>query len=321
MSETMDIAAAARQLLSADNILLLCHKNPDGDTLGSAGGLCRALRAMDKACAVFCADPVHERYAYMGLEMFRGQFAPAFIVALDIAGQQLFGEAASEYKDNVDLCIDQHSTNSGYAAAMLLCPDAAATSEVVFDLVLERGAPIDGPIANCLYTGVSTDTGCFRYTNTTARTHRIAADLIGLGADLPTLNELLFENKSKSQLAIEQLALMSLEYHLGDACALISFTRDQISEIGADETDLEGISSLPRAIDGVRVGITMRQQRGGSYKISVRTKAGISAASICEGLGGGGHAQAAGCEVIGSLDNAKAAILAETQKALARFCP
>lgn len=318
MSEIVDINNVVSRLLRAENILLLCHKNPDGDTLGSAGALQWALSALGKNCAVFCSDAIHPRYAYMQLNLFKGQFVPGYIVAVDIAGPQLFGENAAEYVDKVDLCIDHHSSNSNYAAAMLLDDAAAATCEVIYEIVVAMGVPIDERIANCLYTGVSTDTGCFRFANTTAGTHRVAARIIDLGADIRMLNELLFENKSKRQLAVEQLAMSTLEYHFGDKCALICFTRDELDEIGANETDLEGITSMPRSIDGVLVGITMRQQPSGSYKISVRTKVGINATAICERLGGGGHPQAAGCEIIGGLENAKAAVLAEAEKELVK---
>ena len=299
MSEILDIARVAKLLAEAENILILCHKNPDGDTLGSAGGLYWALKAMGKTAAVFCSDPIHERYAYMGLELFRGQFKPAYIVAVDIAGQQLFGEAAAQYADKVDLCIDHHGSNSGYASAMLLDDTAAATCEIVYDLIPAMSVDIDARMADCLYTGVSTDTGCFKFANTTARTHRVAAGLIDLGADLKMLNELLFENKSKQRIAIEQLALSTLEYHYDDTCALIVLTREQINAIGADDTDLEGITSMPRSIGGVLAGLTKRQQPSGSYKISVRTKVGLDACAICEGLGGGRHKQAAWCYIIG----------------------
>lgn len=316
MSEIIDITGVVSRLMRAENILILCHKNPDGDTIGSAGALHWALQAMGKTSAVFCSDPIHERYAYMELELFKGQFVPGYIVAVDIAGQQLFGDASAQYADKVDLCIDHHGTNSGYATAMLLDATAAATCELIYELVVALGVQVDKRIAACLYTGVSTDTGCFKFANTTARTHRVAARLIDLGADILTLNELLFENKSKQQLGVEQLALTSLEYHYGDKCALVALTRDELDIIGADDADLEGITSLPRSIEGVLIGVTMRQQVSGSYKISVRTKVGINATAICERLGGGGHAQAAGCEIIGGLENAKAAILAEVEKEL-----
>lgn len=321
MSEMINMTDVVSRLMRADNILILCHKNPDGDTLGSAGALYWALRSFDKTAAVFCSDRIHERYAYMELELFYDQFVPKYVVAVDIAGVQLFGEKASKWAEKVNLCIDHHGSNSGFADAMWLDATAGSTCEMIYDLLVDMGVDIDTRIANCLYTGISTDTGCFKFANTTARTHRVAARLIDLGTEIIMLNELLFKNRSKQRIAIEQMALSSLEYHYDGCCALICLTREMIETTGADETDLEGITSLPRSIEGVLVGITMRQQPSGSYKLSARTKVGYDATEIVRGLGGGGHKQAAGAEIIGGLDYAKKAVLAEVGKVLKDHSP
>ena len=230
----------------------------------------------------------------------------------------LFGDSIAEYTRRIDMCIDHHPSNSGYADCMLLDGDAAATAEIIYELLTAIGTEITPTIADCLYTGLSTDTGCFKVANTTAGTHEIAAKLITAGASLVKLNNILFESKSRSRLAIERLALESLEYSFGGRCATVYLTKEQIAETGADGTDLEGITSLPRMIEGVEVGITIRQQPTGSYKVSVRTVTGVDASAICAHLGGGGHKQAAGCELLGSLDNAKAALLTEVEKALCK---
>lgn len=319
MSEILQLAEAISRLLKADNILLLCHKNPDGDTVGSAMALCHVLKSLGKTVAVLCADPIPSRYAYMQLCLFEeGDFEPHFVVAVDVAGIQLFGDSIAEYTRRIDMCIDHHPSNSGYADCMLLDGDAAATAEIIYELLTAIGTEITPTIADCLYTGLSTDTGCFKFANTTARTHEIAAKLITAGASLVKLNNILFESKSRSRLAIERLALESLEYSFGGRCATVYLTKEQIAETGADGTDLEGITSLPRMIEGVEVGITIRQQPTGSYKVSVRTVTGVDASAICAHLGGGGHKQAAGCELLGSLDNAKAALLTEVEKALCK---
>ncbi len=318
MSEVLDLAAVMARLLRAENILLLCHKNPDGDTLGSAGALYHALAAIGKTVAVLCADPIPPRYDYMQLGLFTGQFDPKYVVAIDVAGIQLFGDAVKPYADRVDLCIDHHPSNSGYADAMLLDGSAAATAEIIYELLRTMNAEITPTVAACLYTGVSTDTGCFKFANTTARTHQVAASLIEAGADIVRLNAVLFESKSKSRLAIERKALESLQYYFGGQCALVCLTKEQIADAGADGTDLEGITGIPRAIEGVKVGVTMRQQPTGSYKVSVRTVPGVSASDICRRLGGGGHAQAAGCEILGSQENARQALLDEVEKVLCK---
>lgn len=318
MTELLKIEETVSRILKEDGILLLCHKNPDGDTLGSAAALFHALRSLDKQTAVLCADAIPEMYQYMQIETFKQQFEPQYIIAVDVAGIQLFGDAVSEYTQQVDLCIDHHSSNSGYADGTLLDGTAAATAEIMYELIPMLGVEITPLIADCLYTGLSTDTGCFRFSNTTVRSHQIAAGLMELGARMEDLNEILFESKSKGRMAAERMALDSLEYYYDGRCALIALTKEQIVESGVAASELEGLTSLPRMIEGVEVGITIRQQPGGSYKISVRTTRGVDACAIARRLGGGGHTRAAGCELEGTLENAKAAIVAEAGRELTR---
>ena len=318
MTELLQMEEAVSMLLKAEDILLLCHKNPDGDTVGSAAALYHALRALGKQAAVLCADGIPSTYEYMEIGVFRGQFEPRFIAAIDVASIQLFGDPIREYTHRVDLCIDHHGSNSGYALSTLLDDTAAATAEMLYELIPMLGTQITPMIADCLYTGLSTDTGCFRFSNTTVRSHKVAAGLIELGARLEELNAILFESKSKGRMAAERVALDSLEYYHNGRCALIALTKEQIAESGVAPSDLEGMTSLPRMIEGVDVGITIRQQPGGSYKISVRTTKGVDACAIARRLGGGGHTRAAGCELEGTLENTKAAIVAEVEKELAK---
>ncbi|MDD3429729.1 MAG: bifunctional oligoribonuclease/PAP phosphatase NrnA [Oscillospiraceae bacterium] len=321
MSEILDIAAVVERLLKVDNILILCHKNPDGDTIGSAGALFWALKALGKNVMVLCSDEIPARYNYMNIAVFDDSYSPEYIVAVDVAGMQLFGDVTVSWAENCHLCIDHHPSNSRYADAMLLDGNAAATAEVMYDLLVAMGVQITPIIANCLYTGIATDTGCFKFANVTPRTHTTTAKLMEAGAEYVMLNELLFESKSRRRLAIERIALESLEYHFDDTCALVVLTKEQIAETGADGTDLEGITSMPRTIEGVKVGITMRQQPTGSYKVSVRTSTGVNACAICARLGGGGHHRASGCEIIGGLQNAKAALLTEVERELKNPTP
>ena len=318
MTEQLNVQQMAEKLLAADNILILCHKNPDGDTVGCGSALYYALLALEKHAAVLCADPIPGRYAFTNPRLFKGEFEPQIVVAVDVASVQLFGEGngVPQYTRHVDLCIDHHAGNSGYAEFTLLDGSAAAAAELLYEVISAMRVEITPHIADCLYTGLSTDTGCFKFANTTARTHEIAAKLITAGASLVKLNNILFESKSRSRLAIERLALESLEYSFGGRCATVYLTKEQIAETGADGTDLEGITSLPRMIEGVEVGITIRQQPTGSYKVSVRTVTGVDASAICAHLGGGGHKQAAGCALLVSQANDKAALLNEVEKAI-----
>ena len=171
---------------------------------------------------------------------------------------------------HVDLCIDHHTGNSGYADFTLLDGNAAAAAELLYEVISEMGVEITPLIANCLYTGLATDTGCFRFSSTTANTHLVAAQLILAGAQVEELNTLLFDTKPRERMEAERIARNHLEYHLEGRCALMYLTRDEIEQSGVDPADLEELTSLPISIEGVKVGLLLRQQPGGSYRISVR---------------------------------------------------
>ena len=320
MTEQLNVQQMAERLCAADNILVLCHKNPDGDTIGCGSALCHALKALGKTAAVLCSDAVPSRYSFTAPVPFRGEFEPKTVVAVDVASVQLFGEnnGVPQYTRHVDLCIDHHTGNSGYADFTLLDGNAAAAAELLYEVISEMGVEITPLIANCLYTGLATDTGCFRFSSTTANTHLAAAKLIEAGADVEKLNERLFECRSHARIQAEKMALESLEFYYEDRCALICLTWDQIQAAGVAGAELEDLTSIPRSIEGVEVGLTLRQQKDGSYKISVRTGHDTNACNIARRLGGGGHPRAAGCEISGNLDNAKHAILEEVKKELDR---
>ncbi len=315
-TEMLNLTQAVQRLQQADRILLLCHKNPDGDTIGSAAALYHALRAQGKTAAIACSDPIPDRYDYMQVSAFDGAFEPAYIVAVDVAGLQLFGPGTIEWAEKCDLCIDHHVSHSGYADGLVLDGQAAACAEIIYQLLQEMGAEITPLIADCLYTGVATDTGCFKFANVTPRTHRVAAELMERGARYVRLNELLFESKSRRQLAVEAIILKNIEFYFDGRCAITYLTLDEIAASGALPVDLESVTGIARAIEGVQVGVTMRQQPSGSYKISIRAAEGVDASAVATAFGGGGHRGAAGCEVFGGLENAKQALLDEVQRHL-----
>ncbi len=314
MSEIIGITAAAQALLVAEDVLLICHKNPDGDTIGSACALQHALQQKGKRCAILCADPIHQRFLYMQPAIFENNFTPAYVVAVDLAGEQLMGDTAAVYAQRCNLCIDHHPSNTGYANQLLLQGDAAACAQIMLEVIEEMGVELTPLIASCLYTGLATDTACFRFSNTTPATHRTAAKLIELGADYIAINKLFFESKSRQRLELEKMALNSIEFFFGGRCAVLIITEDMVQASGAQQPDLDGITAIPRSIEGVDFGITMRQKAGGAWKVSVRTTQGYSATAVAKNLGGGGHERAAGCELIGERQNAKMAVLAEVEK-------
>lgn len=315
-TELLTLAQAVERLLAADKILLLCHKNPDGDTVGSAAALLHALRAQGKTVGLACSDPIPPRYDHMQVTAFDGEFEPEYIVAIDVASLQLFGAGTVDWAQKSDLCIDHHGSHSHYSDALVLDDKAAACAEIIYELLLEMGAEITPLIADCLYTGIATDTGCFKFANVTPATHRIAAALMEHGCAYTKLNAHLFESKSRSQLAVERQLLKNMEFYYKGRCALTWLTLEDIEATGAKPVDLESTTGIARAIEGVKIGVTMRQQPSGSWKISVRAAEGVNASSVATAFGGGGHKGAAGCEVFGGLENAKQALLAEVARHL-----
>jgi phosphoesterase RecJ-like protein len=262
MTEQLNVQQMAQRLMTADNILILCHKNPDGDTIGCGSALYCALKALDKNVAVLCSDAIPNRYAFTNAHMFKGEFEPQTVVAVDVASVQLFGEnnGMTQFSRHVDLCIDHHAGNSGYADFTLLNGSAAAAAELLYEVINAMGVAITPHIADCLYTGLATDTGCFRFSSTTANTHIVAAKLIEAGCHVEELNTLLFDTKPRERMEAERIARNHLEYYLDGRCALIYLTRDEIEQSGVDPADLEELTSLPVSIEGVKVGLTLRQQ-------------------------------------------------------------
>ena len=312
----MMLESVAKTLLSKDKILILTHRSPDGDTIGSGYALAMALRKLGKNVKVDCTDPFPEKYSYFTDKLGKLEFDEEFVVSVDIADTKLLGEKLSDYADKIDLCIDHHGSNTKYAKEYYVEASAAAAAQVIAKLIRLMNVEFDKDIANAIYTGITTDTGCFRYTNVTAETHRIAADMIDCGAESRMINRLMFETKSRSRLEIERRVMDSIQFYLDGRCAIAYATIDMMKESGAVDNDMEGVSSLPRQIEGVMAGITLREKNNGKFKVSVRTTDELDASAICANFGGGGHKAAAGCMITGTLNEAIEQIIEVVRQAL-----
>lgn len=312
----MTLEAVAKTLLSKDKILILTHRSPDGDTIGSSHALALALKKAGKMVKVECNDPFPNKYSYFTDKLEKVEFDEEFIVSVDVADTKLLGEKLSVYADKIDLCIDHHGSNTKFAKEYYVESTAAAAAQIIAKLIRLMNIEIDKDIANAVYTGISTDTGCFRYTNTTAETYRTAADMIDCGAESGMINRIMFETKSRSRLEIERRVMDSMKFYLDGKCAVAYATIEMMKESGAVDGDMEGVSSLPRQIEGVMAGITLREKNNGKYKVSVRTTDELDASAICAEFGGGGHKAAAGCMICGTLDEAIESIVRVVAKAL-----
>ncbi len=310
------VLEAANFLLKNDNYYILTHINPDGDAMGSGFGLCSVLRAIGKKANVLCSDPFPKKYSYLYEEYEAQKFTPQTIVSVDLADTKLFGKTLSAYSDYVDLAIDHHVSNTGYAKKTLLNGRASAACEVLFEVIKEGKLPLDKHTAECLYTGIATDTGCFRFENTTPRAHEIASELMSMGIPFAGINRELFEIKSKARLMVEQHVINSMETYLDDKCAIIAVTSEMIAKTGLAPEEFEGLASIPMQVEGVEVGVTIKEKEPGKYKISMRSAEKVNVSEICGKLGGGGHIRAAGCTAEGELSQVKMKVLSVIAPAL-----
>ena len=307
---------AAELLLSHDDIIVLMHRSPDGDAVGSAYALCAALRSLGKRAQPLCSDPIPKKYSYLTDALPEQKFEPRYIVSVDLAAPQLFGEKLSVYADKVDLCIDHHGSNTGFAKAGFVDAGAGACAQILPEIIEGMGAELDPYMADGIFTGISTDTGCFVFSNAKADSFRIAADMIDKGARSAMINRLMFDTKSKGRLELERMALESLAYFCDGRIAVITLTLEMMEKSGAEESDTEGIASIPRQIEGVQVGVTIKEKEKGYFRMSVRTTDDVDASKICARLGGGGHRAASGCSFHGGADEARDAIIQAAAKAL-----
>ncbi len=316
----IDLKETARLLKENNNILLLSHSHPDGDTLGSATALAYALMQQGKRVAVKCGDRIPKDFDFMFAEMADEEFEPEFIVAVDVADPKLLGrDFEGIYTEKINLCIDHHGSNVLYAPKTWLEAESASAAEMIYLLLCEMETEITPQIASCLFTGVATDTGCFRFSNTTVRTFEIAAKLAASGADTYNIIQVFFETKTRTYAALEKLAIEGMRFYCNDRCAFITVTQDMYRKSGSDESEVDRLANLPRQIEGVLVGVTMRELKDGSFKASVRTHGDIDASEICGRLGGGGHVGAAGCTLYGTRMQATNSLIKEIQDEITAF--
>lgn len=311
----IDFDAAVKRLAAAEDVLILTHASPDGDTLGGGFALLRVLHQLGKKARLINNDRIPDKYSYLCPEIRQPNFREKFIVSVDVADKALLGaRVGGIYGGRVDLSIDHHENCRPFAKETYVEGGSASVCEVVYLLAKALGARIDSGIADCIYTGCSTDTGCFRYSNVTKRTHEIAAELIEYGAAHAQINVKMFETKSLAFIRLQTLALEQLEMHFDKKVSVLAVTREMLEKSGAEEHEEDAIVALARQIEGVRVGVTFKEKENGVFKASVRTHEGIDAAKICAAFSGGGHARAAGCSFECTLAEAKRLMLAEIEK-------
>lgn len=310
----MKRADAARWLLTHDRFAIVTHRGPDGDTVGSAAALCRGLRQLGKHAHVLVNSQVPLKYEYLleGLTKPRAEENDT-VITVDVPAPHMISVDSADLMERIDLRIDHHSSSTAFGEKELVDGAAAACGEIVYDLLMEMRARLDIPMADALYTAVSTDTGCFRYHNTTSHSYLVAAACKEVSPNLSDIARELFDTVTLGRLRLQGWIVEHLQLLKGGTVAICAIPLKLKEQLGLTEADMENISGFPRSIAGVKLAATLREEEEGPVKLSVRAVPGYDAAAVCEKFGGGGHKGAAGAGLDMTLDEALEAVKAAMQ--------
>lgn len=312
---TMTRNDVARWLESHDNFCILTHGGPDGDTLGSAGGLCLGLRATGKTAFVLenSETPEHLAYCVAGLTVAEVP-ENAVLVSVDVASPKMFPPESQPLLDKIALRIDHHGSGTSFTPDELVDPTAGACAEIIYDILTEMGVPLTAKMAIPLYTGTATDTGCFRFANTTAHTFLTAAACAATGAKLQPINQALFDTISLNKLKVQAWVTAHTEFFCDGQAAICPLPATLAEELGVGEEEVGGMAGFIRSIEGVKMAGTLREDKEGKIFLSTRAVPGYDCAKVCEIFGGGGHKGAAGGSTTLPLHDASAKMMAEMKK-------
>lgn len=325
--DTLSPKEAAERLLLAEHPLFLMHHRPDGDTVGSCAALMHIAIALGKKPYGLCADKVPERLAFLTEGLSVGTTLPSVPVtpiAVDVASTAQLGSVASLLAQNgltVSWMLDHHAVGTPFADHLIL-PEAAAAGEVVFELaeqLIEMGrlSALPDAAARALYAALSSDTGCFRYSNVTPKTMRTAAALLDNPAvNAADVNHRLFEMKSERQLRAEAFAIEHTDTTHDGKIAWVIVTQKDKAALHIEEEHLETVIDMVRSREGVDIAVAIRETPEGTFRASMRSN-GFDVSSVAAVFGGGGHVRAAGCSLCAlSADEALASVLNEIKRQL-----
>lgn len=312
----MTLERISEVIQSGSNFAILPHVRADGDCIGSSFALLLALRKLGKSAKVILEEDIPQIYSFLPGDYIKFEDLPAntkfeITICLDSGDEERINrrmKLVNESKTSIN--IDHHITNTKYAQYNYIDTYSSATGEIVYEAIKQLGAEIDEEIATNLYVAIATDTGGFRYGNTTSKTHSIAAKLLQANIDIAKINRKIFETVTLAKLKLISMVANRLELHANGKIAVIAISRELILEAGANEDDVDGLSSLPRTIEGVEVGVLLTEKGHGNTKVSFRSNEYIDVSKVAAFFNGGGHKRASGCTLETDIETAKEKILA-----------
>ncbi len=292
----MKIKECAELLKTLDRVHIYTHVHPDGDALGSSYALAAILKKMGKRVKVICLDTL-PRYLSFIWDVEKDDFESEYIVTVDVADRTLLGDFGDK---KIDLVIDHHGNSRIECENKLCIPDMAATGEIIYELMLELSIAPDRYIAECLYTAIATDTGCFKFSNARAHTFQTVGELTKYtpNGNFGYLNEPLFITKSINKMRFESDIVANLSFYFGGKVSVAVVTNELIARHAIPNGDIGGVEQLGKSVDGVELAITLKERDDG-FKISMRSSDSLDCSEICAHFGGGGHRAASGCFMTG----------------------
>ena len=298
----------ASRIIARDEWLIIGHIIPDGDCIGSMLSLYLALKRLDKKAVMLLDDYIQPVYAFLeGAEQFRtpkemsGTYPS--VICLDCSNIYRVEEPVRTYIAASQECIniDHHISNDYFGHFNFVDPEAAATGEIILDLLKHMGVKVEVSMAEALYAAIVMDTGGFFNANTTSETMRKAAILLDLGVDINKLRICMFESKSQMEMQLLGLALNSIAFTPDGKISWMVLNYEEVKSLGGKDFYPEGVIDYTRRVEGVELGILFRETEPGLIKIGFRSKDKIDVASLAEIFGGGGHRRAAGAKLPGTL--------------------
>lgn len=311
------------KLRSAERILLFPHVRADGDAIGSGVALCSALRRMGKQAWVLVEDEIAENLRFLTGDFVTDDCGilgtPDVCISVDCSDAERFGTRRDVFfSAPCRICVDHHATTNSFADLNYIDPAAAATGEIVYDLLGELGAEIDSHMANALYAAIETDTGGFRYSNTTKKSHLITAALYDCGLDNSRVCNEIYDSMRAEQLALHSAALSEMTlFHEGQA-GIVCVSQELLRSTGAVMAETEGIVEALRSVRDVELSALLKEEELNTIKVSLRAKSKGDVAAISQKFGGGGHKKAAGCTLRTSLQEALKVMMEAIEEELKR---
>ena len=307
----LKFSEVCRELAIPKNTLILFHARPDGDAVGSAFALKLLLEAAGSRAWCVCTNEVPQRLNFLSegiqksalLASVPEDFREERILTVDTASPAQLGDLYDKYGDRIDIMIDHHTKGEPYADYLVMSGVAAA-GEIVFDIsrrFLAEGVidQLPSKLDFCLYAAISSDTGCFKYSNVTPQTHIRSAELLKSGVDAARINQLLFDSKSMEVLAVEKAGFDTLKMYHGGKIAVVFFTYDMKQSLGVLDEHLETLIDVARSVEGVDVAVAIRQPGPEKvFRVSTRSASAVDVSIVCSYFGGGGHVRASGCTIM-----------------------